>query len=69
MLKTLIRLDLWVAKLLGAPPNWTLSGWSYKLEQDKKPWGVVMRPVIDFWFGDGHCKKAYDWESTGHTEV
>jgi hypothetical protein len=60
----LLRADLKIARLLGAPQGYTLSGWSYKLEQEGKPWGEFWRPVIDriflwLWSQEEHCKHAY----------
>lgn len=69
ILKNLIRLDLNVAEFMGAPHGFTLSGWSYKLEQDGKPFGRIFRPFIDFLFFKGHCKQAYDRESKGISEL
>lgn len=70
LLKNLIRLDLNVAELMGAPHGFTLSGWSYKLEQEGKPWGKLWRPIIDSLFNDlSHCRRAYERESKGISEL
>lgn len=69
VLKNLIRLDLNVAELLGAPHGFTLSGWSYKLEQEDKPWGKFWRPIIDWMFYQGHCKDCYEKEAQGISEL
>ena len=60
----LLRADIKMARLLGAPKGYTLSGYSYELEQEGKLWGKFWRPVIDFifkWlFNDiNHCKDAH----------
>lgn len=61
----LLRADLKIARLLGAPQGYTLSGYSYELEQQGKPWGEFWRPIIDIvfkwlWDQDNHCKLAYE---------
>lgn len=61
----LLALDLKMARILGAPAPHTLSSFSYKLEQEGKPWGKFWRPVIDkimLWaIGQvDHCKADYD---------
>jgi hypothetical protein len=60
----LLRADLKIARLLGAPQGYTLSGWSYALEQRGKPWGKFWRPTIDaifrwLWNQENHCEKAF----------
>jgi hypothetical protein len=60
----LLRADLKLARVLGAPKGWTLSGYSYHLEQLGKPWGKFWRPIIDkvfLWlFNDvNHCADAH----------
>lgn len=61
----LLRADLKWARVLGAPQGYTLSGYSYELEQAGKPWGKFWRPIIDtFWLWlykqKDHCKKALE---------
>lgn len=69
--KALLILDLRIAQRMGAPDGYTLSGWSYKLELEGKPWGKLWRPLIDTmpWFGKDHCKRAYEFESQGGREL
>lgn len=60
----LLRADLRLARVLGAPQGATLSGHAFELEQKGKFWGRVWRPVIDrvFWWlfkQQDHCKKAH----------
>jgi hypothetical protein len=55
----LLKLDLRVARIFGAPKGWTISGNAYRLEQEGKPWGKALRPLIDFLFYPGHCFDAY----------
>jgi hypothetical protein len=60
----LMQADLHLARLLGAPKGATLSGHSYVMEQQGKPWGKFWRPIIDrifkwLWNQDNHCYKAH----------
>lgn len=60
----LLKLDISLARLLGAPKGATLSGHAYVMEQEGKPWGKVCRPLIDwgaktFFDQDNHCYKAH----------
>jgi hypothetical protein len=51
----------------GAWADETLSSRAYRMDRDGKPWGRVMRPVIDWLFGwqtlpagaQGHCHAAW----------
>jgi hypothetical protein len=56
-IQDLLRADLHIARLLGAPRGLTLSGWAHK---EKSRW----EPVINWffrwlWNQEDHCKKAY----------
>lgn len=67
----LLKLDLKVARLLGAPAPHTLSSYAYMLDEKKKPWGMLWRPVIDWIFNKtygqvDHCKKDYQ-RVNGHS--
>ncbi len=71
--RTLLRLDYWLADLIGAPAEHTLSGYAYRVEQQGKPWGRVTRPIIDalarLIAGEReHCKHAYDLEVRSITQ-
>ena len=60
----LLRADIRLARVLGAPQGWTLSGYSYHLEQLGKPWGKFWCPAINkifLWLFNqkDHCKKAH----------
>lgn len=46
----------------GAYADETMSSRAYRMDRDGKPWGRVLRPVIDAlfcWQGPGHCRGAY----------
>lgn len=63
-LKEYLQADLRVARLLGAPKAFTLSGWAYKLEQEGNAWGAFWRKLIDkiflwLWKQSNHCAQAY----------
>jgi hypothetical protein len=60
----LMRADIKLARLLGAPQGATLSGHAYVMEQQDKLWGKLWRPVIDLIFKrlfgqEKHCEKAH----------
>lgn len=64
----LLGSDFKMARLLGAPKGMTLSGYSYKLEQEGKPWGKFWRPIIDklalvIFKQTDHCRKACEKET------
>ena len=62
----LLKLDLKVARILGAPAPHTLSSYAYRLNQEGKFFGKVFMPLIDEWYGvwireePDHCKKDYE---------
>lgn len=61
----LLKWDMHVARVLGAPAPQTLSSYSYKLEQEGKVVGKITRPIIDVVFGQWvmgekeHCKHDF----------
>lgn len=66
--RLLLRLDYWLADLIGAPAEHTLSGYAYRVEQQGKPWGRITRPIIDalarLIAGEtDHCRKAFRYET------
>lgn len=51
----------------GAWADETLSSRAWRMDRDGKPWGRVLRPLIDALFAwqrapGGHCKQAYERE-------
>lgn len=61
----LLKLDLKLARILGAPAPHTLSSYAYLLDTQNKPWGKFWRRFIDwlFWKIDNqteHCKKDFE---------
>jgi hypothetical protein len=60
---------LWVIITLGkGSPDETISATSYRLEQQDKIMGKLLRPAIDFIFSlyeKEHCKKSALSEATG----
>jgi hypothetical protein len=51
----------------GAWADETMSSRAWRMELAGKPWGRVMRPVIDWLFAwralpGGHCRRAYERE-------
>jgi hypothetical protein len=68
--QTFIAADQLVNAALGPLFSWTI-GWADETLSARawrcrdKPWGRVMRPVIDLlfvWQGPGHCRRAYETE-------
>lgn len=43
----------------GAWADESMSSRAYRMDEQGKPWGRVLRPAIDFVFGAGHCRRAY----------
>ena len=67
ILNLLIAFDqfVWVLLTLGnGSPDETISAASWRMEQQEKVMGKVLRPLIDklFWFDPDHCKSAYNAE-------
>lgn len=67
LLNLLIALDqlAWVLLTLGnGSPDETISAAAWRMEQQGKRAGRVLRPAIDavFWFDREHCRKAYNAE-------
>jgi hypothetical protein len=65
----LLRTDYRAAVLVGAPKGYTLSGYSYLLWCQDKPWGRLWKPFIDGIFYRlfdqvDHCKWSFSAEST-----
>lgn len=48
----------------GAWADETLSARAYRMDQDGKPWGRILRPLIDmlFFWQDQHCRTAYRYD-------
>lgn len=51
----------------GAWADETMSARAYRMHRDGKPWGRILRPVIDWLFAwqaaeGGHCRRAYERE-------
>lgn len=61
VLQVLVALDQLVTALLGGWADETLSSYAWRLDQAGKPWGRVMRPLIDalFFWQRGHCRACY----------
>lgn len=53
----------------GAYADETMSSRAYRMDRDGKPWGRLLRPVIDALFyplqGPGHCQGAFEKERAG----
>lgn len=64
-MQVLIALDQLITALVGGFADETLSSYSYRMEQQGKPWGVARR-FIDFLFFEGHCEQAYLAEIERH---
>lgn len=62
----LLRQDMHLARVLGAPAPHTLSSYAYRLELEGKFWGKFWRPIIDVVYGSwimgqtNHCKQDYE---------
>jgi hypothetical protein len=63
LLQNLIAFDQQLNAILGGYADETLSSRSYRAERDKKFFGIITRPIIDFvfaLFGDkNHCYTSY----------
>lgn len=51
----------------GAWADETMSSRAYRMDRDGRPWGRLLRPVIDVLFAwqraeGGHCRRAYERE-------
>lgn len=48
----------------GAWADETLSARAWRMERDRKPWGLIARPLIDklFFWQKGHCLAAYRYD-------
>jgi hypothetical protein len=67
-LQVLIALDQLVNALLGGWADETLSSRAWRMERKGRPWGRVLRPVIDTlaWpFERDHCRASFDSEREG----
>jgi len=73
LLQLLIAIDQLVNVLItpfhpGAWADETLSSRAWRMERKGRPWGRILRPIIDLLFhfgGAGHCKRSYEGERTG----
>jgi hypothetical protein len=54
----LIAVDVVVSVFIGGAQGETLSSTAYRKHRDGAFWGF-MCPVIEFFFGKGHCLNAY----------
>lgn len=64
-LQVLIALDQLVNALLGGWADETLSSRAWRMERKGRPWGRVMRPLIDALarpFERDHCRASFDNE-------
>lgn len=66
-LQVLIALDQLLSALCGGWADETCSAFLWRLDLQRKPWGVLLRPVVDWIalhvFGQvDHCFKAYQAE-------
>ena len=62
LLNALIAIDQLLNVLIAlGEPDETLSSVAWRMERDGKPWGRIMRPVIDtlFWWDPQHCFTSY----------
>lgn len=61
LLQLLISIDQLLNVLLGGWADETLSSRAYRAWYDKKPFGLVFKPLIDtiFFFQKDHCFNAY----------
>lgn len=71
-LQLLIAIDQLINVLVtpfsaGAWADETLSSRAWRMEQKRRPWGIVMRPLIDklFFFQNSHCRNAFIDERMG----
>lgn len=69
LLQLLIALDQLANVLItpldgGAWADETLSSRAWRMERAGKPWGQLLRPVIDtlFWWDRDHCRTSYESE-------
>jgi hypothetical protein len=58
----LVAIDQLFTALVGGWADETISSYAWRLEGQRKLFGLIVRPVIDaifFWQKDGHCFSAY----------
>ena len=68
LINVLIGIDQLVTALVGGWPDESLSSYAYRMHLQRKPWGRIWRPVIDWLFSwqripGGHCLAAYHEET------
>lgn len=64
-MQVLIAVDQLVNALLGGWADETLSSRAWRMERKGRPWGRVLRPVIDALaspFETGHCRASFESE-------
>lgn len=67
LLNLFIAFDQLLTALVGGYPDETLSSYAFRLDREKRVWGQIWRPTIDFLFSwqkypQGHCAAAYEQE-------
>ena len=65
-LQVLIALDQLVNALLGGWADETLSSRAWRMDAKGRPWGLVLRPLIDalLFFDRQHCLASFESERT-----
>lgn len=68
-LQVLIALDQLVSAVFGGWADETMSSRLYRLDRDRRPWGRILRPVVDaaarvLFRQQQHCAQAYAAERT-----
>jgi hypothetical protein len=64
LINLLVAIDQLATALIGGWPDETISSYMFRLENERKIAGKIMRPTIDFLFSwqglqGGHCYHAY----------
>ena len=64
MLQVLIAVDQLVNALLGGWADETLSSRAWRMDVKRRPWGRILRPLIDtlLWFDPQHCRASFEGE-------
>lgn len=62
--RLLIAIDQLGNTLADGNPDETISSRVGKASLAGKWWGKLLEPIIDAWFGQGHCRRSIEWDET-----
>ena len=57
----LIAISVWLCRMLGGPPGYSLCAWFFRLQFRKHPLGRPLVWIADtiFFWDKNHCRKAF----------